>query len=213
MSISCSFTGSLCAKIEVDIEAEPVSPQLVAAAIKSGVGLRSRQKPLRPSKFVAAYLQKLTYSYEEDKVNEEMRTAWKEVLLCLEERGRKLVMVADERVALTLFCPTVDSRKQLYESPWIERLTESLGNLVKLFGNVILFGIFIDHSCGTREGNFSVLFVCFRPGGGSLGQGVLSGWSFLGGGGGGPSHCIIGYIPSQPRLTPRLEEFIFPCIL
>ena len=136
LSISYSFTGSLCAKIEVDIEAEPVSPQLVAAAIKSGVGLRSRQKPLRPSKFVAAYLKKLAYSYEEDRVDEEVGTTWKEVLLCLEERGRKLVVVADDRVTLTLFYPTIDSRKQLYEPPWIERLTESLGNLVKLLGNL-----------------------------------------------------------------------------
>ena len=165
----------MCAKIEVDIEAEPVSPQLVAAAIKSGVGLRSRQKPLRPSKFLAAYLKKLTYSYEEDKVSEEVHTAWKEALLCLEGRGRKLVTVADERVTLTLFCPTIDSRKQLYESPWIERLAESLGNLVKLLGNVLWFNIFIDHLSGTGEGILSVVFVCFQE------EGVCNRGSFLAG--------------------------------
>ena len=160
------FTGALCAKIEVDIEAEPVSPQLVAEAMKSGVGLRSRQKPLKPSKFVAAYLKKLAYSYEEEKVSEEVGTTWKEVLLCLEKRGRKLVMVADDRVTLTLFCPTIDSRKQLYESPWIQRLTESLGKLVKLLGNVLWSDIFTGHSCSTRKGNvFSSICLSFRKGG------------------------------------------------
>ena len=143
LSISLSFTGSLCAKIEVDIEAEPVSPQVVAAAIKSGVGLRSREKPLRPSKYVAAYLKNLTYSYEADKVSEEVRAAWEDVLLCLEERGRKVVMVADKVMTLTLFCPTIDSRKQLYDSLWVERLTETLGRLIQLLGTLVRLKCYI----------------------------------------------------------------------
>ena len=145
------FAGSLCAKIEVDVEAEPVSPQLVAAAIKSGVGLRSREKPLRPSKYVAAYLKKLTYSYEEDKVREEVHTAWQEVLLCLEERGRKLVTVADKVVTLTLFCPTIDSRKQLYDSLWVERLTETFGRLIQLLGTLIWLSFIICYQVKCKK--------------------------------------------------------------
>ena len=123
----------MCAKIEVDVEAEPVSPQLVAAAIKSGVGLRSREKPLRPSKYVAAYLKKLTYSYEEDKIREEVHTAWQEVLLCLEERGRKLVTVADKVVTLTLFCPTIAVGRETNRDVWKTNTTLRFTNMIIIY--------------------------------------------------------------------------------
>ena len=86
------------------------------------------------TKYVAGYLQKLIGGYKEGEVCQDVHQIWQETLLSLEEKGRKVVYASEDKVTLTLFCPTLESWKQLHDGIWTEEVTEKLWKLMESIG-------------------------------------------------------------------------------
>ena len=121
---------------------EPLSLGHVGAAVKCGVSLGDCSKGVHTTKYVTSYLQKLIGGYKEDEVSQDVHRIWQETLLSLEEKGRKVVTVGEDKVTLTLFCPTLESWKQLHDGSWTEEVTEKLRKLMESLGILLYLFVF-----------------------------------------------------------------------
>ena len=116
-----------------------MSPGQVRAAVKCGVSLGDCSKGVQTTKYITSYLQKLLCGYKEEEISQDVHQIWHETLLSLEEKGRKVVTVGEDKVTLTLFCPTLESWKQLHDGAWTEEVTEKLRNLMESLGICFIY--------------------------------------------------------------------------
>ena len=133
-NISKHFVGSLCTELDIDVGDEPLSLGHVGAAVKCGVSLGDCSKGVHTTKYVTSYLQKLIGGYKGEEINQDVHQIWQETLSSFEEKGRKVVIVGEKKVTLTLFCPTLESWKQLHDGSWTEEVTEKLRKLMESLG-------------------------------------------------------------------------------
>ena len=116
-----------------------MSPVQVKAAVKCGISLGNCSKGVETTKYVTSYFQKLIVGYKKDEVSHDVHRIWQETLLSLEEKLRKVVTVGEDKVALTLFCPTLESWKQLHDGSWTEEVTEKLRKLMESLGIYFIY--------------------------------------------------------------------------
>ena len=140
-NISKHFVGSLCTELDIDVGEGPVSPGQVKAAVRCGISLGDCSKGVQTTKYVTSYLQNLTCGYNEDEVSQDVHRIWQETLLSLEEKGRKVISVGEHKVTLTLFCPTLESWKQLHDGSWTEEVTQNLRKLMESLGIYFICGL------------------------------------------------------------------------
>ena len=121
-------------------------------AVRCGVSLGDSSQGVETTNFVASYLQKLLAGYKEDEINLDVHQNWQETLLSLEEKGRKVVSAGEEKVTLTLFCPTLESWKQLHDEIWTEDVTDKMGKLMESFGMPLYFTtVLFEFACGSKS--------------------------------------------------------------
>ena len=59
---------------------------------------------------------------------------WQEVLSTLENSNRKLVDVQSGSLVFTLFCPTINSIRELRDDSWLKTLKQKMEQLVHKIG-------------------------------------------------------------------------------
>ena len=125
---------------------------LVKGARKCGVSIADSSKGIETTKFVASFLQKLLGGYKEGEINQDVHKNWQETLLALEEKGRKVVSAGENEVTLTLFCPTLESWKQLHDGIWIEEVTYKMRKLIESLGMLLYFSaVVIEFPCDVNS--------------------------------------------------------------
>ena len=107
----------------------------------SSVVCRSQILPkgIETTKFIASYLQKLLGGYKEGEIKQDVHKSWQETLLSLEEKGRKVVSAGEDKLTLSVFCPTLESWKQLHDGIWTEEVTDKMRKLIESLGMLLYF--------------------------------------------------------------------------
>ena len=110
-------------------------------AVKFGVDLSSLNAPIEVKKYVLAFIHKLLLQREKidrgqmtDYLESSVVTLWHDVLSTLENSNRKLLGVQSGSLIFTLFCPTIESLRELKDDSWIKTLTIQMEQLVHKLG-------------------------------------------------------------------------------
>ena len=122
----------------MDIDGECViGKEQIDTAVKFGVDLSCLTSPVEAKKYVLAFFNKLLLQREKidrgqmrDYLESKVVTLWREVLSTLENSNRKLLGVQSGSLIFTLFCPNIESLRDLKDDSWIKALTIKMEHLV-----------------------------------------------------------------------------------
>ena len=136
------YLEALCVRLEMEFHSDCfISQEHIDTAVKFGVDLSSLGNPIDAKKYVLAFIQKLLLQREKldlgvliDHLKSEIITLWKDVLSTLENSDRRLLAVESGSLIFILFCPTVNSARELTNDSWIKYLAFKMENLLKEIG-------------------------------------------------------------------------------
>ena len=139
------FAESHCAEINIYMDADPLPPDRKEDARRFGMKVESPPRPITAETFMYACLKKLigqVRSSDQKKfLTDEQGTKWTKMISYLEGTDRKLLNVDkdQEKLTLTLFCPSQLSAQELKQPAWISKWEQELAALTKALGKLKSF--------------------------------------------------------------------------
>ena len=123
------------------IDNHSIGEQQVDRVAKFGVYLGDPTDPAEAQKYVLAFVHKLLLQREKidrgllkDYLESSVIALWQEVLATLENSNRKFLGVQSGSLIFTLFCPSIDSARELRNDSWIKNLIRKMEQLVHEIG-------------------------------------------------------------------------------
>ena len=118
-----------------------VNKEHINTAVKFGIDLSNLSAPVETKKYVLAFIHKLLLQREKidlghltDYLKSSVVTTWQAVLSTLENSNRKLLDVQIGSIIFSLFCPTINSARELRDESWIRTLTQKMEHLLQTIG-------------------------------------------------------------------------------
>ena len=134
--------GTSCIHLTVELDSVSVVDQeRINTSVKFGIDLSNLSAPVETKKYVLAFIHKLLLQKEKidlgrltDYLQSSVVTTWQAVLSTLEDSNRKLLDVQSGSIIFTLFCPTINSARELRDESWIRTLTQKMEHLLHTIG-------------------------------------------------------------------------------